>query len=245
MAEQVCVEVSEISINSDAPAKLVQAYKEVRVGLERFPLLMAAVEEQSPTLCLSNMMDGAHGYYDTEQSRIVLSSQLSTSMLVAVLIHEIRHLQQEVVGICPSDALAMKDYARATFALEADASAISALVAWDMKENGNDGPWRALSDWPTQSDIASAFATEMNLSHDVSSAVSAAFNHWYESEVRRETYYLATCSEFLDRQDSSHAIPRYQHITPDFLDGLCTMPEGTQYECALRNVERSRMPNHE
>ncbi len=237
-ANAVCVDVSDVSLDPDAPAALVQAYEKVSVGLERFPSLLNALEAQSPTICLSGKMDNAHGYYDIEENRIYLNEELSPEMQVGVLLHEIRHLEQSAFGICPSDALAMEEYARATFALEADASAVSFLIAWDMKENGDGGPWAALSAWPSQSDIASAFAGEMIASGDVSSAVSAAFDQWYASDTRREKYYLAACSDFLDRQDSSHALPRYQLVPPEFLDDLCRLPNGSTYECALKEVER-------
>ena len=241
-ASDICVGVSDVSSNPNAPAALVQAYEDVKVGLEHFPSLIEAVDENSPSLCLSDTMDNAHGYYGIERNRIYLSEHLSPAMLVGVLLHEIRHLEQSVLGICPSDALAMEEYARATFALEADASAVSILIAWDMKENGNSGPWTALSEWPTQADIASAFAAEMLASGDVSSAVSAAFDQWYASETRREKYYIAACSGLLDRRDLSHALPRYQLVPSDFLDGLCRLPDGSTYECTLKEVERGQAP---
>ena len=235
-AIDVCIDVPVIGADFNAPADLVQVYREVAAGLERFPSLLTAVEEQSPKLCLSGNMDNAHGYLDIEQNRIYLSNQISVAMQVGVLLHEIRHLEQSALGICPSDDLAMEEYARATFALEADASVVSLMVAWDMKENGNNGPWLALSAWPTQSDIASKFASEILASSDVPSAASAAFDQWYLSEVRREGYYIAACSDFLDRQDASKLLPRYQLIPPDFLDDLCRLPDGSRYQCSPPEV---------
>lgn len=236
-AMEICIDVPDIGADANAPAGLVQVYEEVAAGLERFPSLRATLEEQSPKLCLSSKMDNAHGYFDIEQNRIYLSDQIPRAMQVGVLLHEIRHLEQSALGICPSDDLAMKEYARATFALEADASAVSLLVAWDMKENGNSGPWLALSEWPTQADIVSKFATEMLASGDVPSATSAAFEQWYMSEVRREAYYIASCSGFLDRQDSSKLLPRYQLLPADFLDDLCRLPGGSRYQCSPPKVE--------
>ena len=237
-AEEVCVEAAKASTDPDAPATLVQTYTEVVEALERFPSLLAALRDGSPTLCLSDNLGNAHGYFEVERNRIYLNDQLSHEMQVGVLLHEIRHLEQSAVGICPSDALAMEEYARATFALEADASAVSLLIAWDMKENGDGGPWAALSAWPTQSDIASAFEAEMLASGDVSAAVSKAFDQWFSSTGRREDYYVASCSDFLDRQDSSHALPRYQLVPADFLNDLCRLPDGAMYECKLEEFER-------
>jgi len=226
-----CIDIPDNATDPNAPAGLVQVYEEVAASLERFPSLLAALEEQSPMLCLSSQMDNAHGYFDVELNRIYLSDQLPVAMQVGVFLHEIRHLEQSAFGICPSDDLAMSEYARAIFALEADASVISLLVAWDMKENGNDGPWLALSAWPTQSDIAAKFASEMLATGDVPSAASAAFGQWYMSDVRLNDYYIATCSDFLDRQDASKLLPRYQLVPDDFLDDLCRLPDGSRYQC--------------
>lgn len=235
-AMEVCIDVPDIGANPNEPAGLVQVYEEVAAGLERFPSLLTALEEQSPKLCLSSKMDNAHGYLDIELNRIYLSDQLPMAMQVGVLLHEIRHLEQSALGICPSDDLAMAEYARSIFALEADASAVSLLVAWDMKENGNDGPWSALSEWPAQSDIAAKFASEMMASGDVPSAASDAFEQWYMSEVRREDYYIASCSDFLDRQDASKLLPRYQLVPTDFLDDLCRLPDGSRYQCSPPDI---------
>lgn len=236
-AIEVCVDFPEIGANSNAPAELIQVYEEVAAGLERFPSLLATLEGQLPKLCLSSNMDNAHGYLDINQNRIYLSDQIPKAMQVGVLLHEIRHLEQSASGICPSDDLAMKEYARATFALEADASVVSLLVAWDMKENGNIEPWLALSAWPTQADIASKFASEMLASGDIPSAASAAFDQWYTSEVRREAYYVASCSGYLDRQDASKLLPRYQLLPADFLDDLCRLPDGSRYQCSPPKLE--------
>jgi hypothetical protein len=238
MAIEICIDIPDTDSTADAPAELVQVYKDVAAGLERFPSLVAALNEQSPQLCLSSHMDNAHGYFDIEQNRIYLSDQIPLAMQVGVLLHEIRHLQQSALGICPSDDLAMQEYARATFALEADASVVSLLVAWDMKENGNSGPWYALSAWPTQADIASRFALELRSAGDVTSAASAAFDQWYMSDDRREDYYIATCSDFLDRQDRNKSLPRYQLVPADFLNDLCRLPDGSRYPCSPPDVSR-------
>lgn len=237
-AAEVCIEAANVTTDPDAPAALVRVHEEVVDTLQRFPTLLAALEERAPAFCLADDLDNAHGYLDVEQNRIYLSDQLPYAMLLGVLLHEIRHLEQSAVGICPSDDLAMKEYARATLALEADASAVSLLVAWDMKENGNSGPWTALSAWPNQSDIASAFATEMLTTGDIASAVSDAFEQWFRSEDRREEYYITACSDFLDRQDASHSLPRYQLISADFFDSLCRLPDGSAYQCKLDEVEQ-------
>lgn len=238
VASDRCIQAPDLGATSDAQHALVGIYRDVALALQRFPSLLAALEEKSPEICFATRMDNAFGYLDIERNRIYLSDQIPRAMQVGVLLHEIRHLEQFAHGICPSDELAMKEYARATFALEADASVVSLLVAWDMKEHGSEGPWLALSSWPAQSDIAARFASEMRQSDDAASAASVAFDQWYASQARREDYYVASCSDYLDRQDASKRIPRYQLVPNDFLDDLCTLPDGTRYLCTPPTLTR-------
>ena len=238
VASAVCIEAPYESATSDAQRKLVEIYQSAAIAFDRFPSLGAAIADTSPQLCFSNQMDGAHAYLDADENRIFISPKLTGAMQIAVLLHEIRHLDQITFGICPSDRLAMKEFALATYALEADASAVSLLVAWDMKENGNDKPWLALASWESQSDIAARFEAEIVATGDASFAVSSAFDQWYASDARRESYYLAACSGYLERQDSSKALPQYQLVPAEFYDFLCRLPDGSSYQCSYRNIDR-------
>lgn len=212
--------------------ELSQLYRDGMRALKHAPTLSETLSVRSPELCHASQLDGAHGYFDVDRNRIYISAALPKAMRLAVFVHEVRHLHQIEIGVCPSDALAMREYAQAVFALEADASAISIMIAWDLKEQGDPTLWDALSSWETQSDIASRFAEEMTASGDLGAAVSAAFDQWYASESRRSRYYLSTCSEYLDRQDRTHAIPRYLHIPTDFYAELCKLPDGEEYPCS-------------
>lgn len=232
-AGDTCIAPPYLSASTQEERDLLRLHREIVTALERFPSLGQAYQSRLPALCLSERMDNAHAYLDVRNNRIVINRSLSRDMQTAVLLHELRHLDQMFTGSCPSDDLAMKEYARAVFAMEADASAISLLVAWDMKENGNAAAWSALSSWPSQSDIAARFSDEMAASGDVALATEAAFAQWYASDDRRRRYYLATCSDYLDRQDAGHALPRYQLLDADFLDQLCLLPDGTAYRCTV------------
>lgn len=231
-AQETCIE-APYDIAQEAPQReLVALYAEISTAWVRFPSLAETMEARKPQLCLASRMDGAHGSFDVDRNRIYISEDLESDMKLGVLLHEIRHLNQFSIGACPSDDLAMEEYALATFALEADASAISLLIAWDMKEQGNARAWSALSAWDTQSDIADRFAEEMEASGSVEAAVSAAFDQWFTSESRRESYYQSVCSGYLDRQDASKSLPRYQLIPADFYAELCRLPDGTSYQCS-------------
>ena len=235
-ASENCIEAPYLTAATKEQRYLVDIYREVLPVLDRFPMLRDTLEAKSPRLCLSDQMDNAHAYLDVDSNQIVIGQSLSTALQIGFLFHELRHLWQYSQGTCPSDDLAMKDYARATFAIEADASAISLLVAWDMKEHGQDAVWNALSSWSNQSDIATSFEETILESGDAGLATTTAFYQWYAKSERQESYYTAVCSDYLDRQDASHLIPRYQLIDVGFFDELCRLPDGSRYQCSEPSV---------
>jgi hypothetical protein len=231
-AGEICLKAPYDAAQSTAQNELSSLYTDINASLTRFPSLSDTLSSRSPDLCFSDQGDAALGYLDVDRNRIYLRRALPRDLQIGVLLHEIRHLDQLRLGACPSDDLAMAEYARATFALEADASAISLLIAWDLKQQGDPGVWSALSAWDTQSDIADRFAAEMNASRGIDIAVATAFDQWYASDLRRAQYYVLTCSEYLDRQDASKALPQYQLLPGDFYAGLCRLPDGRNYPCS-------------
>src|SRR6056297_3006501 len=231
-ADETCIERSLTATVGDIEQSLSELYSRGILALERAPSLLKTISTRSPKLCYASQLDGAHGYFDVESNRIYISNALSKDMQVGVFLHEARHLDQIEIGVCPTDDLAMKEYAQAAFALEADASAISLMISWDLKKQGDSSVWDALSSWESQSDIATRFAEEMNASDDYGAAVSVAFDQWYASEFRRDQYYLSTCSESLDRKDTTHALPRYLLLPTDFYEELCRLPNGLEYQCS-------------
>lgn len=217
--------------NPDARGPVQELMGDMEPVFRSFPQYRDLISDQAVDICLSASLRDAHGYFSPDQNRIVLQSDLPRPMRVAILIHELRHLQQYATGSCPTDSLAMTEVGRATLALEADASAISLFVAKAMSDAGHPEIWDALSNWPTQADIAAAFAEELARSDDARLATTAAFAQWYESAWRRENYYRAACGAYLDRQDITKALPRYDEVSGSFFEGLCRMPDGSPYEC--------------
>lgn len=198
----------------------------------RYPVLADALGRSGPAICLSDSPSEARGWYEPAANRVVIAAALDPDLQRAILIHEIRHVDQVSRGICPDLSLSMSAYARATWAMEADASAISLIVAWDLRESGDPGPWDALAGLPRHADISQAFATALAASGDISSAGAAAFDAWYASEDRREAYYIASCSAYLDEQDRRHALPGVDPLDEMFFDRLCVLPDGTPFSCA-------------
>lgn len=235
----VCLSASHEGSLAPETRVLSELIAAIREDLGKFPSLLEALDHEGPTICLSSSMITEKAYFDPGLNRIVLSDDMDEGMMRAVLVHELRHLEQFFRGICPSDKLAMQEYARATLALEADASAASLLVAWERREAGDDMLWQALASWDMTSDIAERFLSEMSTTHDISAAAAAAFDQWYASEIRQDLYYVASCSQYLDRQDEEHTLPTYGRLASDFLDLVCVLSDGSRYPCAARS-EKAR-----
>ena len=239
LAAMHCLEPPYLSDGTAKQNELAEIHSEIVPVLNRYPSLDEALAAILPDFCLSSQKDDAYAFLDVENNRIVISEGLDSAMKIGVLLHELRHLWQFAHDACPSDAMGMKDYARAVFAIEADASAISLLMAWEMKDRGQGAVWGALAAWPTQSDIAARFAETMTASGNMKMAVISAFRQWYVSPTRRATYYASSCGQYLDRQDANHALPRYEPIPDGFFDRLCKLPDGTDYDCTVPDFRQN------
>lgn len=204
---------------------------EIEPLLSAFPFLGEGLERHITELCLAEKLHTSRGYFEPETGRIVLDRGLAPGLRQAVLVHELRHAQQFATGDCPSPDLSMAENARAVFAMEADASAISLVVSWSLREVGRPEMWDALAAWPLQRDIAGAFEAEMTATGDPGAAASAAFAQWYEDDTRRDAYYVAICSGYLDEQDRTHRLPTYGALDRSFFADLCVLPDGRSYAC--------------
>lgn len=200
--------------------------------LAEAPSLSGAFAALLPDLCLSPRVEGADGYLDVETRRIVLDARASAGLQRGILLHELRHLDQFHRGYCPANVLTLRENARATFAIEADASAISLLLAWQRRAQGDAMAWEALAASPQQADIAGVLAEAIEAGVDLPDAAAAAFARWYGEGTRRETYYAASCGDYLDREERGRLQRGRAVLPPDFFTWLCVLPDGRQYPCA-------------
>lgn len=219
-------------------AELARLAGDLAPALAAFPSIAEAFEAAAPDLCVAEQLDGAEGYFDPDANRIVLRRGNPPGLNLAVLLHELRHVEQAARGFCPSTDLAMKENARASWAAEADASTVTLIMAWALREKGRPEAWDALLSWPPQSDITARFGQVMQETGDVETAAAGAFDQWYASAERREAYYIASCSEYLDRLEDAAAPPGYSDLPDDFFARLCILPGGVPFDCAEPDLPR-------
>jgi hypothetical protein len=195
--------------------------------IDRFASLRDALgRNRARDLPLHRPDRGAGVFRNRGRRRISIDADLDPDLQLAVLLHEMRHVEHFTRGLCPDLSLSMQDYARAVWAMEADAAVVSMIVTWDMARHGDPGPFQALANHPQTADIADVFATTMGLTQDVAESSAAAFSAWYESDSRRMSYYVASCSAYLDQQERSHALPQYGQLDEGFFPALCRLPNG-------------------
>ena len=232
LAGETCIDLHHPAPEADGQKPLSELLDDVRPFADSFPFLQEIIQSEGTELCFSDQMNNALGYLDVEQNKIVINQAVPHDLKIGILLHELRHLWQFTHAMCPTNSLSMKEYARATFALEADASAVSLLISWHMKEQGQDDAWNALSNWASHTDIAATFEDTLRTTQDEGLAVSYAFYQWYASDARQDRYYIEACSGYLDRQDTEHLIPRYGTLDTEFYENLCRLPDGQGYLCA-------------
>mgnify|MGYP001825790981 FL=1 len=217
---------------SDAQHKLAALLDRMQPVFDGFPSLAEAWDSAAPPLCIEDRGIAARGYLETTSPRIVLRDGLPPGAQALILVHELRHLEQWTRGICLQNGLTMEATARAAFVLEADAAAVTALVAWAEAEAGRDDLWQALRRMPVFADIGATFADRMTSGASVADATASAFDAWYADETRREAYYRAVCSDYLDRLDTSKRLAGTGELPQNYLHEVCRLPAGGGYTCA-------------
>ena len=200
--------------------------------LAQFPSMQASWAARAPEICLDDRAVTARGYLDAETNRIALRADLDEAEAVAILIHELRHLEHLDRGFCPSLDLSMSENARATMAVEADAQAVTALIAWSVQDTDPE-IWQAVLGFEKYADIAQRLDEELARHGNQATAVARAFDQWFVSDWRRSAYYQASCSDYLARLDETKLLPSYDALAPEFLDRLCLLPDGESYACTL------------
>jgi hypothetical protein len=218
---------------TEGPAEILALAERLTATLAPYPSLAAAFAKQAPTLCVDDSLVEEQAYYEPKTNRIVVREGLDPDLALAILVHEVRHLEQFGSGICPTTDHTLTDYMRSRLALEADAAAIGIYVAWNMRESGNPGPWDQLQAWPTHDDLVTRFAEAIAAGGDEVAATGATFAQWFDSLKRREIYAYAICGNYLDALDREKMPPGKQTLPADFAERLCKMPDGRPYDCVL------------
>jgi hypothetical protein len=165
---------------------------DVKIELQDDPVNWAA-----STLTITGIRDGVYSYKDP---LIILKKDLSDDNMLQALVHESQHLRQHLSGIGnPDHILTKEQYILFYRASEADAQAACTLVAWKLKQQGDEGPWKEAGRVGYK-DICEAFekaVTEDPPSLDDGRAKRAAFDAWFDNPARLTGYNKATVDSMI------------------------------------------------
>ena len=193
--------------------------------------LLIVLKENGTAICTEPRPSIARGAYNVEQNVIELRSDLDPGERLLILIHELRHLDQFDRGFCPTVDVDIREMERFTFMVEADAQAVATYYAWQLAQSGQPEAWHAILRLKEYADIGAVFANRVGEGVAPELAVEAAFDAWFTSTWRVETYRLSACTAYLDRLDETKLLRKYDRFPPDYFADLCRLPDGASYDC--------------
>ena len=132
--------------------------------------------------------NGLYGEADSSEEVCTLSPKNTLAENIVTLAHELRHAYQftfEEYEASPFE-YDTKTMFLQNRVMEADAESYGCLVAWELKEQGNDLCWQDMTkEFP---EITKPFEETYAKTGDLNQARTAAFKGWYDNEERRCGY---------------------------------------------------------
>jgi hypothetical protein len=206
---------------------------DVRIGA---PLLEHAAELRVG-VCLDAYERACDGVFSCEENVILLDADLGDGLRTAILVHELRHVDQAAAGYRMDMDLDVHAARTLLCACEADAQAMATWFAWRMRGAGDPRPWAALVAHPNYGDIAGAFEAAILLGADEPTAAHVAFARWYASDWRVSTYRFMAAMAYYHRQDKEHVLPSDGAFPDGYFADFGLLPDGTSYGAQPRGVE--------
>lgn len=176
--------------NAAAQAKMINVINEMcKSEAGRVILEMAAENNYELRFDRQAAKEDIFGYADPCDECCALNPKNNLAQNIVTLAHELRHAYQYTFENI--DELSFSEYDTKTMIhksriMEADAESYGCLVAWELKEQGNDLCWKDFSkDYP---EIAGPFEKTLKQTGDINQARTAAFKGWYDNAERRDYY---------------------------------------------------------
>jgi len=211
---------------------LASVRRDARIGA---PLLEHAVH-LGVGVCLDAYDRACDGVFVCDQNVILLDADLDDGLRTAILVHELRHVDQAATGYRMDMDYDVHAARTLLCACEADAQAMATWFAWRLREAGDPRPWMALRAHPHYTDIAGAFEAAIQLGADEPIAARIAFTAWYASDWRVWTYRFTAAMAYYHRQDKDHLLPGDGPFPDGYFAEFGRLPDGTFYGVEPRSV---------
>jgi hypothetical protein len=190
------------------------------------------VGEEGIRLCVDFGIVQGRGWFEPETRTLAVAAGLPREEIVLIVAHEFRHVDQWRRGFRHTTDVTAVEHVRQTYALEADASAFLAWVAWQSRESGDQAIWERALALENYGDIVKALGDAMDDGDGPQAALLAAFRAWYASPWRIDGYWKSACGNYLDLLDARHKAAGQAQHPPDRFAGLCVVEEVGDYGCA-------------
>ncbi len=205
--------------------RLEAALTELRKTKTGAKLIDDATEHKTP-IRLDRAMR-AYGSYDEVTNNLKLNANNDENRMVGTLAHELRHAQQFQKGILLDAYLdTPKTYIQNQAAIEADASATSCAVCYELALQGNDKPLEALRQKdphfvnPFQNAAVKGGLVD-------GSAYQAAFKGWFTDYMTRDSYdilYIKMARQRRSNCTREEEDKKFERVVPvtDVVEKVCT-----------------------
>ena len=205
--------------------RLEAALTELRKTKTGAKLIADATEHKTP-IRLDRAMR-AYGSYDEVTNDLKINANNDENRMVGTLAHELRHAQQFQKGILLDAYLdTPKTYIQNQAAIEADASATSCAVCYELALQGNDKPLEALRQKDPH--IVNPFqnaAVKGGLADG--SAYQAGFKGWFTDYCTRDSYdilYIKMARQRRSNCTREEEAKKFERVVPvaDVVEKVCT-----------------------
>ncbi len=187
--EPAASEQDEDPLSLDRIDRIVKIVRDTTLGS---PLIEFGLMKEVDIVLDKDMKTA--GYYSESfmgGPEITLNASLSDAVLAVALAHELRHVEQMMVQPRPPVSFSPDEAVRLTRICEADASAYSAGVAYEIFQATGDAQYLEALDTYEEGDIRDAFVANASPDTPVAQDAApfqAAFDQWF-NKAERVTHY--------------------------------------------------------
>lgn len=213
--------------NAAAKAKMINVINEMcKSDAGRVILETAAENGYELKFDKQAEKEGIFGYADPCEECCALNPNNSVAENIATLAHELRHAYQftyENLTDIECYEYDTRSVMHKDRIMEADAESYGCLVAWELKEQGNDACWKDFkAEFP---EITNSFETAYKETGDINQARTAAFKGWYDNADRRDTYDEGLLFEIEETSPKSFLKKLKSVSAAKFVKAFCSDPE--------------------
>lgn len=188
-----------------------------------------SLEQLGTAICLSDSRNARNATFVDPTNIMTVNTAIAGPRQLFHVLEESRHAVQKTQGMVGSINTTFQETLRATFALEADATATAILAAYRLQAKGDPSIWQMLAYDLDHIDLKTAFLGEIFKSGDEMKATRAVFEAWYEKPMRLKQVYAQVRTRFENEKIWPVERPYLEKLPSNFFDKLGELGDGRNY----------------